>query len=247
MRAALLVLALLAGCSTVDPEREPGRSAVGPVFLVHGIWPDREGWWIDEMVVALRKRDLEAIPIPYGTFVTGYVFDYGTVGPADRLAELERELRARHAKTACVVPLKLNAVGFSAGTAIIMMAAERGARFERVQFAGSPIPFYSERLARQLREDRIRRLVNYRSLFDLMVYPFLGIGAFGYEPDGPIAERVENRRHWGFHIPPWTGHVGRERVVADLSALATDGARHGCFDDKAFKAWYMRAREAARE
>lgn len=242
-----LLLLVATGCSTVDPERDPGRSATGPIFLVHGIWPDRESWWIDEMVVALRKRDLEAIPIPYATFVSGYVFDYGTEASADKIAEFERTTRALHRTTQCAVPLTFQGVGFSAGTAILMMATERGVTFEQVHFAGSPIPLFSKRLARAVGEERIKALINYYSPLDMITYVFLGSGAFGYHGASKAAERIENRRHWGFHIPPWTNHEARLRVVEELAALGKGRPRHTCFDELAFRQWYMAARQTLRD
>ena len=50
LQACLVVwLASLVGCTTASPPGAPMASPVGPVFLVHGIWPDNADWWMDDV------------------------------------------------------------------------------------------------------------------------------------------------------------------------------------------------------
>lgn len=252
-RASALLLGvaclLSSGCvSAVRGDEAPGRAAIGPVFLVHGIWPDGVDWWCDDVEAALRRQGVEGIRVPHTSFVAGYLFGFGTDLPADRLADFERKLRVRHRGTGCPAPLRLCGVGFSAGTEVLTKAAERGVRFERVYFAGSPLPVWSQTLARPLREGRILNLVNYHSPVDLVTLVTFGSGIYGYRGlDDRLADRVENRLHWRSHAQPlWDDEEVVEQVAAEIADLAR-GPAHTCFDHPEFWAWYQEATRKLRD
>lgn len=247
--ALLLGLALLTGCVTAPPAEpsEPSTSPAGPVFLVHGIWPDSVSWWIDEVQEELHARGIQTLPAGYTTFVFGYLSGLGTDGVADRVAATEHALRRRHASTGCEAELRLFGLGFSAGTAVLGKAAERGARFERLYFAGSPIPAWADWLEQQLREGRIERLVNYYSLLDGVTGALAGCGTLGFHAEGPLATKVENRHHWRPHwLPFWDDEDYVREVVDEIVASARGGRPHRCFSQPAFQAWFLEAKRRLR-
>ncbi|MGE0710753.1 MAG: hypothetical protein AB7N76_27845 [Planctomycetota bacterium] len=246
--ALLLALSALPGCVGAPPaEPTQARSPAGPVVLVHGIFPDSVSWWIDEVQAELHRRGVQTLPVGYESFVFGYLTGLGTDGPADRIAALEQGLRLRHARAACRARLQLAGVGFSAGTAVLEKAAERGVRFQRLYFAGSPLPLWSGALEEQLREDRVGVLVNYYSPLDGVVNGLLGMGAFGFRGAGPAAARVENRLHWRPHwLPLWDDEDEVHAVCAELVRAAGEGPPHTCFEDPAFAAWFREAKARLR-
>jgi hypothetical protein len=247
VRAPVLFFILLSGCAGGPAPRahsfEPGRSAAGIVFIVHGIWPD--GWWVEDLARALRARGLEPLPVEHTTFAWGVVLGYGTDGPAERIASFARKLEVRHRATGCTVPLRYEGVGYSGGTVVLLKAAERGVPLARAWFGGSPIACYSGDLERALADGRIGRLVNYWSIADGVVNPLFGAGALGFR--GGPAERIENRAHARPHVVP----VFEDReVAAELAAEIAREARgapaHACFDDARFSRWFMNEKERLR-
>lgn len=247
---SLVSLALLAsGCVSAPPAEPsaPCTSPAGPVFLVHGIWPDSVSWWIDEVQEELHARGIQTLPAGYTSFLFGYLSGLGTDGVADRIAETERALRCRHAATGCEAELRLAGLGFSAGTAVLAKAAERGASFERLYFAGSPISARAGWVDRQLREGRIRRLVNYYSLVDGVTGALAGCGTLGFHASGPAASQVENRRHWWPHwLPFWDDEDYVREVVDELVASARSARPHRCFSQPGFQAWFLEAKRRLR-
>jgi hypothetical protein len=245
---ALALLLVLAGCSSYVPLDPPGPSAVGPVFVVHGIWPDGEGMWADEVIARLQEEGVEALPVRHLSFVLGYLLDYGTDGPADRIAEFEREMRSRHARTSCRAPLRLSGVGFSAGTAILQKAAARGVHWETLVFGGSPLPSWSRSLLVVLREGRVGRLINYYSPIDPIVFWTCGAGIYGFHAGGALVQAsVENRLGWNLHWPEFWEDDELPRLIDDL--LPDDGraARpHTCYQDATYLEWFRAARVTLR-
>ncbi len=238
---------LLAGCSaTRVPVDQPGTSPAGFVFLVHGIWPDNGDWWVDDAAAALHRYGIEGLPVPYRTFVGGYLFGYGTSPPADRVAQFAHALQRRHGKTGCAAPVRLHGVGYSAGTMVLTKAAERGVCFERVYFAGSPIKFWDGDLECVLVEGRILHLVNYYSPTDLLVWMSCGSGVFGYHGGGPAQDVVENRLHWKTHFTPlWDDDLRVQNMAKELARLEV-GARHTCYEVPWYRKWYAEAKEKLR-
>ena len=237
----LIALLLLAGCSVRVPSEIPGPSAAGPVFLVHGIQPDGVDWWVDDMEMALRRRGVEAVPVSYWCFLFGYLFGYGTDGPADRIAAFVSGMEARHARTDCPAELRFNGVGFSAGTMVLVKAAERGARFRRVYFGGSPIKLWDGDLRAVLRDGRFGELVNYYSPLDLVVIFTMGSGMYGYQgADRRDKRRVHNRLHWRHHFAPtWWDDDRTERIADEIVRHCGRGQEHTCFQDRWFREWYL--------
>lgn len=246
---ALVALALvaLAGCSSYVPLDPPGPSPVGPVFVVHGIWPDGEGLWADEVIADLQEVGIEALPVRHLTFVLGYLFDYGTDEPADRIADFEREMRLRHARTSCRATLTVRGIGFSAGTAVLQKAAARGVRFETLVFGGSPLPSWSRSLLAVLREGRVGRLVNYFSPIDPVVLFTCGSGIYGFHAGGdPVQAHVENRLGWNLHWPEFWEDDERARLVQELVAEGDRGPLHTCYEDPDYLQWFREARAKLR-
>jgi pimeloyl-ACP methyl ester carboxylesterase len=201
------------------------------VFLVHGLWPDSDAWWMPGVEEALQRRGIEAIAVPYRAFVLEYLLGFGTDRPADRIAAFVAQLEERHARTTCPAPLRFRAIGYSAGTVVLSKAAERGVAFDRVYFAGSPLPFWTQP------PERLGSVINYYSLLDGLVWVSLGSGQFG------LSAAQENRLCWRWHlIPLWLDRDEVERVADELEQGAA-GPPHTCFDEAEFRAWYLEARE----
>ncbi|HBP20014.1 MAG TPA: hypothetical protein DEA08_19780, partial [Planctomycetes bacterium] len=147
----------------------------------------------------------------------------------------------------CEAELRLAGLGFSAGTAVLGKAAERGATFERLYFAGSPVPAWADWLEDQLREGRIKRLINYYSLLDGVTGALAGCGTLGFHAEGPLAARVENRRHWWPHwLPFWDDEDYVREVVDELVASCEGAHPHTCFAEPAFQAWFQEAKRRLR-
>jgi len=234
-------LALLSACSGPEyPPTPPGDHPLGPVFLVHGSWPDFAGLWADDMAEALRARGIEGVLVPCFMLV-----GLGTGAPGERIAAFEAQLRYRHARTDCAAPLRLGGVGYSSGTDVLLVAAEEGAQLERVVFGGSPLSLWNGDLEDQLVAGRIEHLVNYFSPFDGLVWITFGSGQYGYHTGGSGQPRVDNRVHFWLHVTPLFNRDGYvEEVVEDLARL--EGPRHTCYADPDYRAWYEDARERLR-
>ena len=238
--ALSLPLALAGCCGPEYPDAPPGDHPVGPVFLCHGSWPDFPYWWTDDMAEALRARGIEAVLVPY--FVLSGI---GTGAPAERIAAFEAKLRWRHARTECRAPLRLAAVGYSSGTDVVLESAMAGAVYERVYFGGSPLALWNQDVERALVRGRIKRLVNYFSPFDGLVWITLGSGVYGYHAGGSAQHHVDNRVHFWLHVTPlFRRDTYLEEVSGELAACA--GLRHTCYDDADYRAWYVAARERLR-
>lgn len=228
------------------PPGPPATSSAGPVFLVHGVWPDSEDWWVDDVAAALEARGLEPLPVPYFCFIPGYLFGYGTTPPADRIARFVEQFDEQHARTQCETPVRWNGIGFSAGTMVLTKAAERGVSFERLYFAGSPIPMWANYLREPLNDGRIQNLINYYSPTDLLVWMTCGAGIYGFHRGGGGQRRVVNRLHWWTHFTPlWDREVVVNRVVDELAESAR-GSPHTCFERPWFRRWYETARDVLR-
>jgi hypothetical protein len=235
------------GAPPAEPSLTSPVSAAGPVVLVHGIWPDSVSWWVDDVQAELHDRGVRTLATGYTSFVFGYLTGLGTDGAADRVAATEHALRVRHARTDCSARLALAGIGYSAGTAVLAKAAERGARFERLYFGGSPIPAWSGALATQLEEDRIGLLVNYCSLLDGVANLLFGAGALGFHGAGPAMSRVDNRWHWRPHwLVLWDSEEVVSEVVDEIVAAAEGDEPHSCFADPAFEAWFLEAKRRLR-
>ena len=165
-----------------------------------------------------------------------------TDAPADRLADFVSILQKRHVATGCPAELRFNAIGYSAGTEVILKAADRGIVFQRVYFGGSTIGVWSGWLRDALRENRIRFLVNYHSPLDLLVCWLLGSGQFGYAGES----RVENRSHAHTHLDPLFDHEDILRTIADEFDRAKSGPEHTCFEQPEYRDWYREAKRKLR-
>ena len=240
-----ITVLILVGCrSASHVVCAPGPSPVGPVFLVPGVWPDGPSMWIDDVQALLRQRGIEGIQVPHDCFVFGYMFGYGTNGPADRMADFAEQFQVQHASTGCQAELRFCGIGLSAGTMMLLKAAERGVHFERVYFGGAPLSFWNADLARTLDEGRIHTLLNYYSPVDLVVAFTCGAGMFGYSgAKGETRSHVQNRRHWSYHAwPLWWNEARAESVVDEIAQVA-QGPRHTCFQVSWFREWYLDAKE----
>lgn len=241
-RPALLLalLLLLVGCVGSPPPGPPGAHPIGPVFLCHGSWPDGPALWADDLRERLHERGIEGLVVP-SLMIAGF----GTGAPAERIADFQAALRARHAATSCRSPLRMMGVGYSSGTQVLAEAAAGGARFERCWFAGSPITMWNAVLGDALRQERIESLVNYFSPLDGIVWVKLGAGIFGYH--GGDYARVYNRVHLWPHVTPrWRREYAVEQLLDELCERAGDAAPHTCFGDPDYLAWYEGARERLR-
>lgn len=242
----LAALLLLTGCAAPGARSrllEPILAPKGFAFLVPGIWPDatRTNLWVPAQARALERRGVAALPVDYTCFLPGYVLGHGTDRPAARIAAFVRALEAEHAATGCAAPLRLSAIGFSAGTMVLLKATEAGAALDRVYYGGSPLSLVSGRLEEAMRAGKMAALVNYCSPFDGVVGGVLGCGCFGFLGEG--AGRVENRGHLHHHLDPVFQGEEADRVAREIAAGGRAGPAHTCVEDARFAAWL---REAAR-
>jgi hypothetical protein len=247
MRLLLLILTgLLAGCVSVrDMGAPPVRGPVGPVFLVHGIYPGTEDLWVDDLEVELERRGVEAIPVAYRTFVTGYLFGYGTAPPAEHLARFVELQTDYHPRTDCEAPLDYQGVGYSAGTRVLLEAANLGVRFERLVYAGSPVPAWDSELAGHLASGQVGALVNYYSALDGITFLLGGAGSFGFRgAEGEAESRVDNRSHWRHHFLPLYWDDDQLRELADELAVEHAGPLHTCYDQAWYRTWYQAAKRS---
>ena len=189
----------------------------------------------------MKTRGLEPIVVTYNCFVGGYLFGYGTSPAAEHIARFVRDAEEQHALTSCRTPFRWNAVGYSAGTMVLTKAADLGVQFERVYFAGSPIPTWRGYLADQLNRGKIQRLINYYSPFDLLVWVTCGSGFMGYH--GPTAQPVLNRAHFRTHYNTvWNQDQAQRDVIVELMGSA-EGAPHTCFQVPGFRRWFDDAKK----
>jgi hypothetical protein len=244
---ALVLGALLPGCSSPPKGLPLGTSAAGAVFLVHGIWPDGDWWWTRDLARELSQEGLEPIVVNYNCFVGGWLFGYGTSPPAGEIARFVADAEANHSRTTCQTPLRWSGVGYSAGTVVLTKAAESGVNFERLYFGGSPIPMWSGWLQDRLREGSVDRLINYYSPFDLLVWVSFGSGIYGYHGGGAAQRQVINRLHFRTHYTSiWTQRRAVRTVVHELATSAR-GEAHTCFRVPWYRRWFESAKDRLRD
>lgn len=240
--AALILISV--GCVGEAPKREsPATHPLGPVFLCHGAWPDNAWLWVNDLADALQARGIEAAPVPYFS-----LFGIGTGAPAERVASFWRELETLHRGSRCRAPLRSVGVGYSSGTDVLTQAANLGVPFERMYFAGSPLPAWSSDVRRALEERTIERLINYYSPIDGLMWITGGAGMFGYHAGGSGQVRVENRIHGWLHVTPlWNRTYAQEALVDELvKAVKKEARRHTCYQDPRYLAAYDAAKDRLR-
>lgn len=236
---ATALVALLTACvGPALPEGPPGDAPLGPVFLVHGSWPDNPWLWVDDLQEALQAAGVASLSVPHGVVV-----GIGTDAPTGRLAGFAQELQAEHSRTRCRAPLRLVGVGYSSGTDVLLHAGTAGVPFDRCYFAGSPLALWNGELRQALRAGAIRRLVNYFSPLDGLMWMTAGAGIFGYHGAGWT--QVDNRLHFWPHVTPlWNRGYMVERLVDELTR--EPGPRHTCYQEPWYLDWYRGAAERLR-
>lgn len=238
---ALCTLSLTACVGDPPPSGPLGDHPLGPVFLVHGSWPDNAYLWVDELQEALHAAGIESILVPHAIVV-----GLGTDAPAERIAAFHGELVTRHARTTCRAELNLAGVGYSSGSDVLLESCLKGTPYARCDFGGSPLALWNGDLSRAIKSGSLRHLVNYFSPFDGMMWVTFGAGIYGYHGAG--WEQVDNRLHFWPHVMPLfnRGYM-IERLVDEYRAGTRAGApRHTCSEDPRYARWYRAARERLR-
>lgn len=239
LAAATTLVVLLSACvGPPPPEGRPGDAPLGPVFLVHGSWPDNPWLWVNDLQEALHAAGVASLSVPHGV-----VIGIGCDAPASRLAAFARELAAQHGRTRCPARLRLVGVGYSSGTDVLLRASTAGVPFARCYFGGSPLALWNGELRQALRSGGLGRLVNYYSPLDGLMWMTAGAGIFGYHGAGWA--QVDNRLHlWPHVMPLWNRQSLVERLIEELAR--EPGPRHTCFQEAWYLDWYRVAGERLR-
>ncbi|MEM7233612.1 MAG: hypothetical protein AAF517_15660, partial [Planctomycetota bacterium] len=190
----------LVSCVTIYPTDDlPEKLSAGKldavhvVFLCEGMMKDLGSSWDKRLQKDLHERNVVALRVGYFGDPLGVVFNWSSVAPGKRLAQLADDITEAHERSGDPRPLHLDAVSFSHGGEVLLSAASRvkKARFRKWVTINSSSFAFSGESGRWIEEGRVETIRNYWSPIDIMtLLAPLGCGSFGMRFGGP---EVENR------------------------------------------------------